>query len=484
MANLLIGSSNLYRHYKAADFPSLRQYRMLKCTQVEGFSACMGGLVVDNRNVLISVFENIVVDAVGSDSSHPEALIDSCIKDFLSTVLDAATRFPNTKFGVVMPLMRPAVPWYNDRVGPIAKFMGEGIKSMISERSVNNVAIINCITPTSQQFEQDQIHLTEPSAAIFLEVILDAAEKFFNAPLVDLTDPGVSSTIEDRLVRLENSTRQQMDKSISDNLMFARTREEMDATSNRAKEDRIIINGLTSPTPLPGDTRQRIEALKVLIAGVFEKIVTGFPGKIIYLSQGKQPQLAQQMIEVKMDKAEHAIAIRRAFAERRKRKDLGAELESLFLTNCVNLATRIRVDIMKAIARRLTNDKELAYVAGFTSRPMMHIRMAGPPTMNTKPIRSFTFIDSVSRFGRQLSKEELETAYGRAGRSFNGQLQQNFVVLNERDQDLLQPSQQRRPAVNRADPAQASGSSGSGTANAKKGVKRSGDGIENSKSKK
>jgi hypothetical protein len=190
------------------------------------------------------------------------------------------------------------------------------------------------------------------------------------------------------------------------------------------------------------------------------------------------------MIEVKMDKAEHAIAIRRAFAERRKRKDLGAELESLFLTNCVNLATRIRVDIMKAIARRLTNDKELAYVAGFTSRPMMHIRMAGPPTMNTKPIRSFTFIDSVSRFGRQLSKEELETAYGRAGRSFNGQLQQNFVVLNERDQDLLQPSQQRRPAVNRADPAQASGSSGSGTANAKKGVKRSGDGIENSKSKK
>jgi hypothetical protein len=104
--------------------------------------------------------------------------------------------------------------------------------------------------------------------------------------------------------------------------------------------------------------------------------------------------------------------------------------------------------------------------------------------MNTKPIRSFTFIDSVSRFGRQLSKEELETAYGRAGRSFNGQLQQNFVVLNERDQDLLQPSQQRRPAVNRADPAQASGSSGSGTANAKKGVKRSGNGIENSKSKK
>ena len=431
MANLLIGSSNLYRHYKSADFTNFRQYRMLKCTQMTGFSACMGGLVADNKHVLISVIENFVVDAVGSATAHPEALIDSCIKDYLSKTLDAALKFPNTKFGLVMPLQRPAVPWYDDRVGPIAKFLGEGIRAMISKRNVNNIAIINCITTASQQFEQDQVHLTEPSAAIFLEVILEAAEKFFDAPLVDLTNLGDgSATIEDRLSRLESSVRYQADKGVSDNLMFARAREELDATSNRAKEDRIIINGLTSSTPLPTETRQRIEALKVLVAGVFDRIVPGFPGKIVYLSQGKQPILAQQMIEVKMDKPEHAIAMRKAFAERRKRKDLGAELESLFLTNCVNLATRIRVDILKAIARRLTNDKELAYVAGFTSRPMMHIRNAGPPTANTRPIRSFTFIDSVSRFGRQLSKEDLETAYGRAGRSFNGQLQQIKTASN------------------------------------------------------
>jgi hypothetical protein len=37
-----------------------------------------------------------------------------------------------------------------------------------------------------------------------------------------------------------------------------------------------------------------------------------------------------------------------------------------------------------------------------------------------------------------LTTEELESAYGRAGRSFNGQLQQIFVVLNERDSDSLQ----------------------------------------------
>jgi hypothetical protein len=223
--------------------------------------------------------------------------------------------------------------------------------------------------------------------------------------------------------------------------MFARSREELNAMSNRAKEDRIVINGMSSTVPLPNDSRQRIEALKGLAAATFEKIIPDFQGKIVYLSQSKQQQqqqLAQQMIEVKLEKAEHAIAIRKAFADRRKKKELGPELDSLFMTNCVNLATRIRVDIMKALARKLTNNTDLAYVAGFTSRPMMHIRAAGAPSANTRPLKSYTFIDSVSRFGRRLTCEDLETAYGRAGNSFNGQLTQNFVVLNEHDQGQMQ----------------------------------------------
>jgi hypothetical protein len=86
----------------------------------------------------------------------------------------------------------------------------------------------------------------------------------------------------------------------------------------------------------------------------------------------------------------------------------------------------------------VTNKDDLAYVAGFTSKPMMHIRKAGAPTPSTRPLRSFSYIDTVTRFGHLVGVEDLETAYGRVGRSFNGQLQQNFVVLNERDQASLQ----------------------------------------------
>jgi hypothetical protein len=364
--------------------------------------------------------------------------------------------------------------------------MTDGIKAMISEQRVNNVGIINCISIASQQFDSDGIHLTVPSASVFLEVILEAAEKFFDAQLVDLTASDQNQgALEERLSRLEGLVRHQQDKGISDNLMFARSREELDATSNRAKEDWIVTNGLTSPIPPPADPRQRIEYLKGIVAGVFKKIVPGFQGKIVYLNQGKQQQLAQQMIEVKMDKPEHAIAMRKAFAERRKKKELGAELDSLFMTNCVNLATRIRVDIMKTIARRITNNNDIAYVAGFTSRPMMHIRMAGAPAVNTRPLKSFTFIDLVSRFGRQLKKEELETAYGRAGRSFNGQLQQNFVVLNERDQELLQLVAHPRPGGSGLSQQKSGNPTSGGSRNGgPRGTKRQGDGPEQPNSKK
>ena len=46
---------------------------------------------------------------------------------------------------------------------------------------------------------------------------------------------------------------------------------------------------------------------------------------------------------------------------------------------------------------------------------------------------SFTFIDSVVRFGRGMVEADLGDAYRRAGRAFQGQLQHNFVVLRDRE---------------------------------------------------
>ena len=74
------------------------------------------------------------------------------------------------------------------------------------------------------------------------------------------------------------------------------------------------------------------------------------------------------MVEAKLDKPEFAIAIRKAFADKKKKNLLRPELSQLFLSNSVNLATRVRIDILKALSKKVAGKDEIAYVAGFTSK--------------------------------------------------------------------------------------------------------------------
>ncbi len=407
-----------------------------------------------------------------------------------------------------MPLNRPAVVWYQERIDMISKSLGDGIKNIIGSKSINNLVSICCSPGASQDFEVDGIHLSKSAGKVFLDIILNESENFFTADMVDLTegagwdqdsDNDVVKQLEDRLTKLEKSMSAQANKNVANDLMFARSREETDFGTNKIKEDRLVMNGLKSNTPLPTDQRSKIEALKKISADIFEVLIPNFQGKIIHLSQGKSSGDPIPMVEVCLDSVEAALAVRKAYADKWKNKQLGPDLEMLFISNSVSLATRVRVDVMKAIARKVSNKEDLAYVAGFTSRPMMHIRRAGAPSPSTRPLRSFSYIDTVTRFGHLVGVEDLETAYGRAGRSFNGQLQQNFVVLNERDQASLQSVSGVTGSATGSGPSfRPSGARGGGGGRGgypskpgasrdpsrARGEKRAGDSLQNSTSKK
>jgi hypothetical protein len=88
----------------------------------------------------------------------------------------------------------------------------------------------------------------------------------------------------------------------------------------------------------------------------FNFLVPDFGGKITFISQGKSASVSLPMVEVRLDKVEHAASIRRAFAEKSKAKLLTGNLERIFITNSVNLATRVRIDIMKAISQKVASD--------------------------------------------------------------------------------------------------------------------------------
>jgi hypothetical protein len=512
--NLLIGSSNVYRLFSNKDNGQTREYRMIKCTQAETFEAHMSNMHAESKFVVISVIENFLVDSV-TNEIEPDAEMVHCVRSFLKIVEDTTSRLPGTKFAVVMPLQRPAVPWFQDKLNEITFSLEKGIKGIQKKLGFDKIQIVHCTPISTHDFEPDNVHLTSPSAKIFIDHILSKAEVFFSATnqdddLNEEEDVVQVESLEARLTALENAHKRQIKTNFATNLMLARVREEIDAIGNKAKEDRVVMNGLKSKTPMPSETRLRIEWLKDLSMEIFKELIPNFPGKIFYLNQGQQMDVFLPMVEVKLDSMVNALAIRKAFADKRKNRKLPQAMESLFVTNCVNLATRVRIDVLRAIAKKVTNDKDIAYVSGFISRPMMHIKSAGNPTAG-RPLKSFTYIDSISRFHTILTRDDLVTAYERAGRAFSGQLEQNFVVLNDADQiqvlgyDPAGTWPKGRGGGNQRGRRGASGSSGSGASASSgpsgfnsragsgrsrgsgfgtKGVKRSGSNLESSATKK
>jgi len=426
MSRLLIGSSNVYRSYRTTTFNKYPEYNMIRCTNIEGYVAHLDAVDSDQVEVVVSVLENFIAKA---GEGHPEDVrnraIFEMLKMYMEATVDIARKNPTTKFFLVDPILRPKLDWYDATLDIVRK----EIRDILQSLNVTNVSTADVMSRASQQFDDDLVHLTAASGKIFVEGILEAAEKNFRAEFIELGDgtPDSSSdaSLVDRIRKLEHDTEA---RKFNDNLLFARTREELDTTANKAKEDRIVITGLSSTTPPPVDKELKKTWLRNLVMEVIKKVKPDFSGVLGFINQGKSNGRDMPMVEVRLNSVEAAVEVRKAFAEKRKEGD-GKALGRLYMSNSVTLSTRVRVDIMKAISKKITTTKESAYVAAYSSRPILHVRSqvrAGEVTN-----RAYTFIDSIIKFGKVLLRCDLDEAYRRAGTAFRGQLEQHFVVLRE-----------------------------------------------------
>jgi hypothetical protein len=225
-------------------------------------------------------------------------MINKSVKKVFEVIENTSARLPDSKFCFVMPLRRPAVDWFDLKIGEIE----DEIRKNIASLKTFNVTRMKSFCVSQQQFETD------------------GAE----------AEPDMKGLVSILKLRFE-----------ADNMMFARLREEVDSTANKSREDRVVVTGVISKDPLPTDNRQRIERLKVLVAEVFQTIKPGFKGRILYASQGRNNDTLP-MLEVKLDSSEYAVEIRKAFAEKRKKDGkLTGCLERIFLSNSINIGTRV-----------------------------------------------------------------------------------------------------------------------------------------------
>jgi hypothetical protein len=370
--------------------------------------------------------------------------VNKTLEAFVEVVKAAATRLPESRFAILEPMLRPGVRWYSEG----HEELRIGYSRMIGAIGLINISLIKCDDLPSQIFEDDGVHLTRGTGLPFLNALIYYAEDIFKAAVIDLanehvpmevvaggsavvqpetgviplTGPAVPRTTEQRLddleARIENRWK-------NDDIVIARIREELDFTANTKKEDRIIITGMTSATERPKSQIDLKKWLKdVVVPAHLNKIVPESGKKILFVSPGRSVNGEIPLCEVRLEDRECALKIRKGYGQMRKEGKIEGRL---FVANSVTQATRVRLEVLRAIAKVCSNSNEDFFAQSFTSRPVLQIKRKDSGGQLT-----LSYVDAVARYGGRVGDSDLSVAYERAGATFRGQMRQNFIVLADK----------------------------------------------------
>ena len=217
-----------------------------------------------------------------------------------------------------------------------------------------------------------------------------------------------------------------------DSMVTMRLSENQDVEQNKAREDRIVINGLTNPVPCPTGYEDKEKWLKDMVAPLVDSIVPESSKEIAFINLAGNKERDIPLCEVKFKSRDIAIKIRREFAAKKKG---GKDFGRLAVFNSVTLATRVRIEVLWAIAKKRGSEKEIATVQSYVSKPTLIIK---DKEGKRKPLK-LGYADAINRFGKTLREGDLASAYRKAGTSFQNVLQQNFVVLHDLNKSKVGP---------------------------------------------
>jgi len=212
-------------------------------------------------------------------------------------------------------------------------------------------------------------------------------------------------------------------RKLEDNKSFAALREEADFNVNKSKQDRVVVFGLTSKTPLPASKPDRIKALKDLVMQQFLRIKPGYDGSINFISHLNFAGDRIPAVECRMNSVEKAIEIRKECGRVRKADKAS---QHVFVTNCVTATTRVRIEIMSKISMRLNESKVESYCITFEPRPILRVKH------EKLGWKSFHFVEAIEKFSHLLKKDDLSAAYSKAS-IIREPIEQIFIIMNGKE---------------------------------------------------
>lgn len=452
MSNILFGSSNVYRNFDravASGCFSGRSFTLVKCTRKALFDSHLATITAADL-IVTSVLENFITDVcTGVPDDEVRLFAHQQLTAHVESLHGLVSRLPDAANVIICPPMYRSTPaWFGSYLPDFHAFLNSEVARIGSPL----IGVMSPFMAVPSLLEPDGIHLSPAGGDRFLAhlgselttMLVEATEVPDEAVPME-SDAVESDAADDRLSQILNVVNRSatrldalstLGESVSsltkttaefeafarrrfqdDNFIFARLKEESDAEVNRSREDRVVVTGL----PVPPSTATTHVAKKEHYTDVITRLVTlacvdvePLPQVVdVYVNLRKDR--GQPLVEVRFDSVSGAQRFRREGVKLAKAEH--AEFVSLFFANSVTLSTRVRIEVLKALSKRLTTLTETAYVQGFISRPVIHYRVKeGTRSTAEGTGRSYNFVDAMSKFGSKLSAADLSPAYkiGRA----------------------------------------------------------------------
>jgi hypothetical protein len=204
--------------------------------------------------------------------------------------------------------------------------------------------------------------------------------------------------------------------------------------ANIATLNKLTVIGIRIPNFGRMTGEEKVREMKIRVQGLFNKLQSQEDQEfeVIFVRHlNRQVRgLNNTVIEVKLANEKQAKDLRSAFVLKKKNS---SEVDSINIAPVVRLATRVRIEIMHAVAGSMKQSDptiEKAFCVQFIPKPM--IKIVRKDRAGNEVAKNMSFLESVSWVKENNCERtlDLRKAYERAGAAFRGTLQQTFVVLH------------------------------------------------------
>jgi hypothetical protein len=456
--NLLFGDSNIMRNVGQGSTVATK-ISIVRMTAKNAFDSKIpsikkGAIVLANINMLVA---NEIREVAQLDARSELAKITA---EDITLKLGLIAKLHGVSCAIVPPLPLIQPSYYSEIHHDILPTIIETIA-----RRKLPIKILEEFPERDMKWCQDGTHLEEGSGKGYVQHILEKAKDIWMdddepEPEADLIsrivklareEPSSGEDVESdgkRLGRLERKVRGIQDyleeKQKKDNEEFAHINERLDKVDNERMRSSLIVILPRDYPELKSDTKEeRFEAQrKEVIMALLNKFDDGIDYEIKTVRHLNRGGKGRQVAEVAFDTPEQAGNIRKRFVEKVQVQD---DLKEAIINLHQTPATKLRIDIMKMIAKRLMEnlgEDSKAIVISHLPRPMLILE----ENTNNKR-RAMAFVQAVRCFKQVLRPEDRKKVHERLRRvGYKGSAERAFMVLEDLGDEDEEPEPSTRPA--------------------------------------